>query len=432
MFSRKQLKVLSLNRTSKLLLVGSVRSGKSHVNYYKFLMKLQEKVSGKLPGDVAIFGVTENTVLRNVLNPMQDIFGTQAVKFSLGKHEANIFGVRIYIIGADDEAAESKIKGMTLSIGMIDELTELPESATNQIMARLSLPHSFLLASTNPDSPYHYVKQKLVNRAKYVNFQINPLVPYDQAIDFEIVNFQLEDNPTLTTEYKEGLKKLYTGFWYRRYILGEWCLAEGRVYDVFNSDMHTFTEYSETYDEYWISGDFGTSVPTVFLLWGRKDGVSYILKELYYKPPIDREGKDEDALCEDLIAMLEEVPFNMGSIYNLPIYFDPAASTMIRKLNQYGFKLVKKANHDVLDGLRYVHSAFANKKLFVHSTCYGLLNEIVDYSWNVKKQEQGKEEPIKRNDHACDAMRYGYYTQWKGKISKMVVPGAQLRAVRGL
>jgi len=75
-----------------------------------------------------------------------------------GQGEATLYGRRIYVAGANDERSEGRIRGMTLAGVYGDELTLWPESFFKQCLARMSVEDAKLFGTTNPDSPYHWLK----------------------------------------------------------------------------------------------------------------------------------------------------------------------------------------------------------------------------------------------------------------------------------
>ena len=91
------------------------------------------------------------------------------------------------------------------------------------------------------------------------------------------------DNPNLDPGYVDAMKKAFTGLWYKRFILGLWVMAAGVVYDVFKDDKHKIDKLPDTFDKYYITMDYGTNNPCVFLLIGKKDNKYYVIKEFYHE-----------------------------------------------------------------------------------------------------------------------------------------------------
>lgn len=196
---------------------GSVRSGKTYISMimWGFWVAGSPQDSGYL-----MAGKTLTTLKRNVLEPMCGIFGGN-FSYSLSKKEARLFGRRVYLEGAANAEAESKIRGMTLRGAYCDELTLFGEDFFVMLLSRLSERGAKLFATTNPDTPTHWVKRDYLD---------------NKAVDLLSFHFTLDDNIFLPREYTAQLKAEFCGVFYDRFILGKWVAAEGRVYDGFSQE----------------------------------------------------------------------------------------------------------------------------------------------------------------------------------------------------
>lgn len=219
LFSPMQEQALGLVRRGGLrrinILEGSVRSGKTWISAVMWGFWV---ASSPKEGAYLMAGKTLTTLRRNVLEPMCGLFG-ECFTYSLSKKEARLFGRRVYLEGAANAQAESKIRGMTLNGAYCDELSLFPEEFFAMLLSRLSVSGAKLLATTNPDNPGHWLKR---------NYLDNP------ALDLLDLKFTLEDNPYLPAEYVRSLRTEYTGVYYDRFILGNWVAAEGRIYEDFS------------------------------------------------------------------------------------------------------------------------------------------------------------------------------------------------------
>lgn len=117
----------------------------------------------------------------------------------------NIFGKTIHIVGADDERAESKIRGSTLAGAYVDEISIIPEGVFKMLLSRCLMGGARIFGTTNPDSPYHWLKRDYLTD--------NP--------DVKSWQFTLKDNPELTQWEKDYLCRQYKGLWYQRFIEGK-------------------------------------------------------------------------------------------------------------------------------------------------------------------------------------------------------------------
>ena len=91
---------------------------------------------------------------------------------------------------------------------------------------------------------------------------------------------------------------------------------------------------------------------------------------------------------------------------------DPAAAAFIAELKKRGFR-VKKGKNDVVDGIRFTGSLFAQGELFIGEGMKQTIAELKSYVWDSKSAEKGEDKPVKENDHCMDAMRYFTYTELK-------------------
>jgi PBSX family phage terminase large subunit len=318
---------------------------------------------------------------------MQNIFGEAGVKYSTSKKEATIAGRTVDLEGGDNELAHTKIQGMTLAGALFNELTLIPESMFTQCLGRMSVERAKLFATTNPDSPYHWLKKNYLDR--------------ENELDLRQWKFKLSDNPHLPKEYVNSLKQEYTGLWYDRFIESLWTAAEGIVYDMFDPKRHVVSELPKM-QRYFIGIDYGTSNPTVFLLIGQAyDGKLYVCKEWSHEG-----GKGNTKTDTEYVKHLKEfLPNNYNNIC-----VDPSAASFIAAARKANISGLRKANNTVLDGIRSVASLLANDLLFYHESCEGLIGEKTRYSWDKRAQQRGEDKPLKENDHYCDAERYGIFT----------------------
>ena len=223
----KQLEFLKYEDKRINLLTGSVRSGKTYISLLQWAIFV-----GTMPENVEFLmtGKTLTALKRNCLGLLQDLVGENNFKFSLSQKTGKLFGRTVWLEGANDDRAEAKIRGMTLGGAYVDELTQIPEDFYKMLLSRLSVKDAKLYATTNPDTPTHWVKQQIIDNDK---------------INKKVWTFTLDDNVILkqqNEEYFDELKKEYQsmgGVFYERFILGLWVVAEGLIYKQFvnNSEM---------------------------------------------------------------------------------------------------------------------------------------------------------------------------------------------------
>lgn len=411
--SGKQLSAIAASHKRVTLWDGAVRSGKTFAWIFLILSKIQNH-SGV--GGIVIVGKNRDSIYRNVFEPIEqnDEFALFRgdVKYRQGAASAVIFGRRVHVIGANDAGSESRIRGMTLALAFADELTVLHVQFFKQLLARLSVAGAQLFGTTNPDTPGHWLMTDYLSKIPGSrHFKATTPEP-DQLPDWLYRHFTMEDNPSLSEDYKASLRREYTGVWFRRFILGEWVAADGAIYDFFDTNVHTITPDKIPTIERTISLgiDYGTTHPTAGMLLGlgKDDTGQYRLYVTHEWAPNHSEGGNigltDGALSADLKRWLADKP---EPEY---IYVDPAAKSFRLQLYDDKFQGLQNAKNDVLDGIRTVATELAKGNLLVSTDCERLIEEIPGYRWDDKATERGEEKPIKVDDDYCDSLRYAVFS----------------------
>lgn len=399
-FSPQQRKAFANSNSRINIAEGAVSSGKSHIFMYRFLEELRLASLGKAPqGPYLLAGKSETTVLRNVLKPMDAELGN-IIKYNRSLREFELWGNPVYVVGANDERAEQKIRGITLAGALIDEATLMPESFFKMALSRLRIPHAKLFTTTNPDSKFHWLKTDFLDK-----FADDP----EELASFK---FKLDDNPYLTEQYKQSLKKEYSGLWYKRFIEGEWVQAEGAIFDFFDHDIHTVPE-APTYAKYFLLGcDYGTKNAFAAVLVGFNDDHHpsiWVEKEYYWDSKTMGYQKTDSEYANDLRREFSGYPIRQ-------VYLDPSAQSFEVELKRNKWP-VKQAKNNVLDGIRFVSTLLSEQDLVIKRNCHNLLKEFESYVWDEKSSKLGEDRPIKQRDHALDALRYVLFTHFGHKYT---------------
>jgi len=369
---------------------GAVRSGKTYISLWRFLTELEEGPEG----EYVLITRTYDSFKRNVLPELTAMIGSD-VKYYKGNREMHIFGKTIHIVGADDERAEAKIRGPTFSGAYVDEITIIPESVFKMLISRCAMRGAKIFGTTNPDSPYHWLKRDYL--------MDNP--------DVASWQFTLNDNPELTKDDREYLKRQYKGLWYQRFIEGKWVQAEGSVYDFFDEKLHVI-DYAPTYTASYIVGvDYGTTNPCSFVLIGHDPNRFpnfWIESEYFYDSRVHQRQKTDTEYAEDLQRFLQGHPIKA-------IYIDPSAVSFRVELQKQGITNLYEANNEVIDGIRFVSKLLNNGTLKICKSCTNVIKEFQSYVWDENSSKTGVDKPKKVNDHSLDAIRYALFTHLFGK-----------------
>ena len=236
---------------------GAVRSGKTlAMGLGFFLWAMSCFRSQKFGVCGKTIGSLRRNVLSEILPKLEALGATCQEKRTENLVILKLWGRenRFYTFGGRDESSAALIQGITFAGILLDETALMPRSFVEQACARCSVAGSRLWFNCNPEGPEHWFYKTWILEAEKRNCLR--------------LQFTMEDNPSLTEGIRERYRRLYTGVFYQRYILGQWVQAEGRVYDFFTPDM--LRSAPEGCQDWYISCDYGTVNPTSMGLWGRK------------------------------------------------------------------------------------------------------------------------------------------------------------------
>lgn len=374
---------------------GATRSGKTYMDYYLIARRLRA-VHGK-PGIRVLLGNTRSTLERNIIDPMRDLYGDRLIGALHQNNTIEMFGEKVYALGADKITQVDKLRGAGIVYCYGDEVTTWNQEVFQMLKSRLSLPDSVFDGTCNPDTPNHWFRKFL-----------------DSDADIYRQSYQIYDNHFLPPEFVRNLEIEYQGtVYFDRFILGKWTLAQGLVYDFFNPSADAISNVGEPLTGVrYVSVDYGTKNPSVFLMWEKgRSGTWYLTDEYYYS------GRDSERQKTDneYVADFEKFISNRNI---RAVIIDPSAASFIVALKQQGYR-VKKAKNDVLDGIRFTASQLNTGKIRILKSAEKTLDEFSSYCWDEKKTDT--DTPIKQNDHCMDAMRYFAYTALKKRKRKVTV-----------
>ena len=389
-FSRKQRRVLTWwlpgSRWAEyeaIVCDGAVRSGKTMAMGLSFFLWAMTCFDGQRFG---ICGKTIASLRRNVLAEILPKLEGLGATFR-EKRTENLLTVvfrghtnRFYIFGGRDESSASLIQGITFAGVLLDEVALMPRSFVEQACARCSVTGSRLWFNCNPGGPEHWFYKTWILEA--------------EERKCLRLHFTMEDNPSLTPEIRLRYQRLYTGVFYRRYILGQWVQAEGRVYDFFRPEM-VGTAPEGPWEKWYISCDYGTVNPTSMGLWGLCRGAWYRVGEFYFNSREEHRQMTD----EEYAGALEKLA---GGRRITAVIVDPSAASFIEVLRRRGWRVVK-ADNDVLSGIRVTADHLKSGRIVICRECEACLREMDAYVWEAGGT---KDRVRKENDHAMDDMRY--------------------------
>lgn len=397
-FSRKQLQVLFWWQVPEyqdkfaIICDGSVRAGKTLVMSLSYVRWAMMQFNGR---NFGMAGKTIGSLRRNVIRDLKRILISEHYRVKDNQSE-NMLTVSknghtnyFFLFGGTNEASQDLVQGITLAGFFFDEVALMPESFVAQATSRLSVEGSKAWFNCNPDSPYHWFKLQWIDE-----------LTKKKAIR---IHFLMKDNPSLSKETLERYDSMYSGVFYRRYILGEWAMADGLVYDNFDRDKMVVTIPEDVvWEKHWISIDYGTQNATVFKLWSLFKGVWYNNAEYYYSGRETGRQKTDEQYIDDLEDFFFD---NRLERRDVQLIVDPSAASFKKALRNRGFTVVN-ANNNVLDGVRFMMTQMNQGKMKWTEASQYTLKEFGSYMWDKKAADRGEDAVVKEHDHCLDADRY--------------------------
>lgn len=363
---------------------GAVRSGKTLCMGISFLCWATRRFDGKQFG---MCGKTIASLRRNVVSVLLPVMRDLGFKVE-EKVSKNLFTLSFggrsntfYLFGGRDEGSQALIQGATFAGVLLDEVALMPRSFVEQACARCSIPGSKLWFNCNPEGPNHWFYQEWVKKSA------------DRRAIY--IHFSLEDNPALSRKIIARYRKMYSGVFYRRFILGEWVASSGKIYDFFDESFVKAVPEGEM-EQYAVSCDYGTANPSSFGFWGKRDGIWYRLREYYYDSREEGRQKTDAEYVSELLRLC-------GGKQVRAVVVDPSAASFIEALRRKGLPVLK-AENDVLSGIRLTADLLKAGRLVICEDCVDAIREFSLYAWDEKRED--RDAPIKLFDHAMDDIRY--------------------------
>ena len=414
-------------RRKHALWVGAVGAGKTVSSLLSFLMAINDVPPGGL---IVIVGNTIQSIERNVIGPLQDpaLYGAIArqVHHTNGSNRVVIMGRQVELIGASNALAVGRIRGSTIALAYVDEMTLLTKDFWEMLLTRLRVHDasgqnvSRLLGTTNPASKNHWLRTGWLKQQDATN-----------SIGFHLT---MDDNPTVTAEERALYERMYAGLFYQRMILGRWTNATGAVYDMWDPDTMSipWSKLPPMQDLICVGVDHGNTNPTSAIMLGVTS--EYDAKGWHPRPRLVlvdewRYEPDEGAGRPRLTNVQQSAALRgwmrqfhtPGSEVLRPrhLFVDPAAADFRLQLTADRMPNAP-ANNDVLAGISSVSSLLQQGRLLVARPdveddndgrgVNGWLKEVTEYSWDAKQTKKGEDAVVKANDHSLDSGRYGVHS----------------------
>ena len=366
-FSIKQQKILNWWRSGSpyseydmMIADGSIRSGKTIACICSFLLWSQQSFSGE---SFIVAGKTIGSLKRNVIKPMQQILSAWNWQYNYNRSENYLeIGSNTYFMyDASNEASQDKLQGLTAAGAYADEVALFPRSFIDQMIGRCSVDGAKIFLNCNPEGPHHYVKEEFIDKAK-------------EKKVFHL-HFTMDDNLSLSEKVKERFKRMFTGVFYKRFILGLWVAAEGLGYQEFADNVQDYIiddNWFETHRIMYgtIGVDFGgTKSAHAFCFTGFTEGFHDVvtIKEYYKKKRISPATLEDD-FC-DFVRQIQ----SKYKCYEA--YMDSAEQSIIAGMESAVLKAhipieIKNARkYPINDRIAFYNSMMSQGRYKIHSSC---------------------------------------------------------------
>lgn len=394
---------------------GAVRSGKSFVDTaYTVPYRIRER-SGK-PGLNVILGVSRETIERNVLQPMREIYTSALIGTINNRNVARVCGEDVYCLGADKVSQVAKIQGSSIKYAYGDEIAKWNKEVFEMLKSRLDKQYSCFDGACNPENPTHWLKE-------FID---------DDGIDLYLQKYRIFDNPFLDPEYVRNLCKEYEGtVYYDRYILGKWKRAEGSIYIKFadNPDGFVKSADKEHISRIDIGIDFGGNgsghafVATAKYSDGRKQPV---MSRKHMKKDF-RQGIDANILSELFLEFVEDVIKKYGKPSNA--YYDNAETVLGQSIKnacekKFPYLHVRPAvKKKINDRIEYTVQLMGAGLFSITEDCETLSKALQEAVYNSKSMEEERLDDGSTDIDTLDAFEYSIERDFSGTHYNRVIGG---------
>jgi PBSX family phage terminase large subunit len=401
---------------------GAIRSAKTTASIVRWLKFIKEH-----PYDNFLMtGNTQTSLYRNVLRPLMALLDSLGISYEWRKNEyLEIEGNTCWLMGFSHEGIANRVPGVTLGGWYADEINTYPKILVDLALDRLSEEGSQAFWTLNPTNPYHYLYKE------YIENEEKKLVG-----DVKVWHYTIDDNPSLSEEYKARLRRRYPPGTvdHKRKIEGLAAVAEGIIYTKFVEELNTFDSNDPkyrgiNYDAYVLSTDYGAGNVSVVGLFGiifNKNGNEYHLLDEYYYDATDSKNNgvqlDDDDLYDNASKQLLDRSFLLNKWWTP---HDAASFRATLKKKTYMSRPIPVDSYspDVNNDIQEIQKLFANQKFKISKNCVNSIAQAQSYMWDQKAKQRGEDQPLKskNNDHCPDMWRAAILGS--RQVNKRIVPG---------
>lgn len=405
---------------------GAVRSGKSFVDTAYIVPKRIRERAG-LPGLNVIMGVSKESIERNVLQPMREIYTSDLIGNINNRNVARVCGEDVYCLGAEKVSQVAKIQGASIKYCYGDEIAKWNKEVFQMLKSRLDKTYSCFDGACNPEHPTHWLKEFIDN----------------VELDIYLQKYTIFDNPFLDPEFVKQLCKEYEGtIYYDRLILGLWKRADGSIYKRFADNPEAFR--CEIVDEFLPESEHKqfrkediTSIEIGLDFGGNQSGHSFVargytdnyrgviaLKSRRIMAKDEKEDIDSNRLNELFCEFVQEVIDDYSVCVKSgdyvqycnveSVFWDNAETVLGNSIRnavekEFPWIAVKPAKkRPINDRIRCTVKLMGAGRFFITSDCESLQTALSDAVWD--KEVKDKDERLDDGSTDIDSLDAFEYT----------------------
>lgn len=362
---------------------GAIRSGKTIACIIGFLTWSQEMFSGE---SFILAGKTMGALKKNVIRPMLQMLEAWGWPYTYIRSGTDarleIGSNTYYLYGANTEASQDTLQGLTAAGAYADEAALFPQSFIDQMIGRCSITGAKIWMNCNPAGPHHYIREEF-------------LLKKEEKKVYHL-HFMMTDNFSLSLKVIERYKRSWPhgSVFYKRFILGLWVAADGLIYQQFADNVADYTVTSKWLQDnpiqYAVIGvDFGgTKSAHSFTLTGFTQGFRQVvvLDEYYCKKRIN-----PNQLQDDFIDFVKRAQARY-KVYEA--YCDSAEQTLIAGLEMACIQAhvaidIKDAiKGPINDRIAFYNSLIAQNRWKIMKHCTHIIEAFEQAVYDDKKPNQ--------------------------------------------
>lgn len=368
--------------------VGARRCGKTYLDILYMIPKRIIERKGK-DGLYCIFGVSQATIERNVLQPLREIYGKNLIGSVKNNNVAMLFGEKVYCLGAEKINQVSKIQGTSIKYAYGDEIAKWHQEVFVMIQASLDKDYSCFDGALNPENQSHWLKKDFLDQIK------------EKELDVYVQHYTIFDNPFLSKEFIDNLCKEYQGtVFYDRLILGLWKNAEGIIYRLFADNPSQFIR-DEAKDKY--GNDLNFMIISIGIDYGATEGetefkatgITYNFQEIW---TIDEEKltglHTPEQMYEKFVEFYKRVKEKYGKVTHCFADYGALGQVLTFGMNRYlqqhaiPLKVQDCIKGRILDRIELDCNLFGQQRRFILKKCKYLIEAYSQALWDDKHPDE--------------------------------------------